>query len=85
MYRSTTDTVMAEKFFSLRINLPEMVESELGYHILRVMKKVPAAAKNLGEVQKEIREHLYLKSYTEKLPNYVKLLKEQARVKTFLE
>ena len=85
MYRSTADPVMAEKVFSLRINLPEMVESELGYHILRVMKKVPAGAKNLGEVQKEIREHLYLKSYTEKLPNYVKLLKEQARVKTFLE
>ena len=51
MYRSTADPVMAEKFF-VKDQLPEMVESELGYHILRVMKKVPAAAKNLGEVQR---------------------------------
>ena len=76
---------MAEKVFSMRINVPELVESELGYHIFRVMKKVPAGAKKIGEVRAEIREHLYQKKLNEKLPAYVKLLKEQARVKTFLE
>ena len=85
LYRSVSDPKIAERVFSMRINVPELVESETGFHIIRVMKLEPAGAKKIGEVRAEIREHLYQKKINEKLPVYVKLLLGQARVKTFLD
>lgn len=85
LYRSVADPKIAERVFSMRINVPELVESETGFHIIRVMKLESAGAKKIGEVRAEIREHLYQKKLNEKLPAYVKLLLEQARVKTFLD
>lgn len=84
LYRSAADPKVAERVFAMRINVPELIESEAGFHILRVMKNHPAGSKKIGEVRAEIREHLYQTKLNEKLPTYVKLLMEQARVKTFL-
>ena len=45
LYRSVADPKIAERVFSMRINVPELVESETGFHIIRVMKLEPAGAK----------------------------------------
>ena len=67
------------KVFSMRINVPELVESETGFHIIRVMKlegsgcgeKSAKCAPRFGNICTK-------RSYTEKLPAYVKLLLGQA-------
>ena len=70
-----------EKVFSMRINKVEMLDSEYGFHIIRVMKKNPASTRKLSEASAEIRQHLLMRNYIKALPGYVSQLRQQASVK----
>ena len=79
--RGLVDASLSEKVFSMRINKVEMLDSEYGFHIIRVMKKNPASTRKLSEASAEISQHLLMRNYIKALPGYVSQLRQQASVK----
>ena len=75
------DASLSEKIFSMRVNKVEMLDTDYGFHIIRVMKKNSASTRKLSEVSGEIRQHLLMRNYIQALPGHVSLLRRQAAVK----
>tara|TARA_B100001123_G_scaffold265691_1_gene295816 strand:+ start:574 stop:1542 length:969 start_codon:yes stop_codon:yes gene_type:complete len=79
--RGLADESLSEKVFSMRVNKVEMLDSEYGFHIIRVSKKNPASMKKLSQASSEIRQHLLMRNYIKVFPEYVSQLRQQAYVK----
>jgi peptidyl-prolyl cis-trans isomerase C len=81
--------VMAPEFervsFALQINqVSRVVETQFGYHVIRMVQRIPQKVKSFIELQKEIRKHLAEQETSARLPVYYKKLREGAGVKVTL-
>ena len=83
--QGSSSPVFERKVFALRPSQIEMVESDFGYHIVKVASVVPARTRKLPEVSREIRNHLHVKKYLSVLSDYVSLLRRQASVIVLLD
>ena len=81
--------VMAPEFervsFALQINqVSRVVETQFGYHVIRMVQRIPQKVKPFIELQKEIRKHLAEQEASVRLPAYYKQLREAVGVKVTL-
>jgi peptidyl-prolyl cis-trans isomerase C len=60
----------------------DLVQSVFGYHIIKLIEKLPAARLPLDKVQDQIRQVLQHQRVQEKLPAFVAQLRTEAGVKT---
>ena len=81
MVKGLVDASFSERVFSIRVNKVEMVDSEYGFHIIRMVKKSPATTRKLSEASADIRQHLLMRNYIKALPAYVSQLRRQAGVR----
>lgn len=69
--------------FSLPVGrLSEIIESDAGYHIVRVLERKPAGRTPFEEAQAEIRETLLVRRRTEKQREYLERLRNEVRIWT---
>lgn len=78
--------VMPPKFdevcFKLNVNaVSDVVESEFGYHLFKVVAKKPAAKKTLAEVRAQIEQKLLQEKRANAQREYVKELRQKAVIK----
>jgi len=81
--------MMAPEFervsFALQVNqISRVVETQFGYHVIRMVQRIPQKVKPFIELQKEIRKHLADQEASVRLPAYYKRLREGAGVKVTL-
>jgi len=60
------------------------VESEQGFHIVKMLEHKPARKKPFAEVRNDIREYLQTEAYGKALPEYFKRLKKESGVRVLL-
>jgi peptidyl-prolyl cis-trans isomerase C len=60
--------------------ISDVVESPFGYHIIKLIEKIPPATTPLDKVAEQIRSRLQEKVAQEKLPEYLKKAREEAKV-----
>ena len=60
------------------------VESEQGFHIVKMLEHKPARKKPYAEVRNDIREYLQAEAYGKALPVYFKRLKKESSVRVLL-
>ncbi len=71
-----------EVCFSLAVGaISDIVESEYGFHIFRVMERRPARKKELAEVRKVVEDRLLKERRSQAEAEYLKALKDKATVK----
>ena len=71
--------------FTMQPNQVVLVESEVGYHVVKVIERKPAKVRKLSEVSNEIRTHLQGQKFIKQLPGYYDRLKKQAGVRLTLK
>ncbi len=81
--------MMAPEFervsFALQVNqISRVVETQFGYHIIRMVQRIPKKVKPFIEMQKEIRTYLGQQEASARLPVYYKKIREGAGVKVTL-
>ena len=59
------------------------VESQIGYHIIRVDSRTPAGVVTIDKIQGEIKAFLLKKAFQEKLDQQVQALKSAAKIKEY--
>lgn len=63
----------------------DVITSKYGYHIVKVLEKLPARIIPYAEVSEKIKQALQAQEVQKQMPDYYKKLKEEAEVKFFLE
>ena len=81
--------VMSPEFervsFALQVNqISRVVETQFGYHVIRMAQRIPKKVRPFIELQKEIRKHLAEQEASVRLPVYYKKLRDGAGVKVTL-
>jgi len=81
--------MMAPEFervsFALQVNqISRVVETQFGYHIIRMVQRIPKKVKPFIEMQKGIRTYLGQQEASARLPVYYKKIREGAGVKVTL-
>ena len=67
--------------FSLRTNqISDVVTTTYGYHIIKLLEKLPAQKIELSKVSTEVKEMLEQKSIQGQLPDYMKKIEKEANV-----
>ncbi len=67
--------------FSLSTNqLSEIVATRFGYHLIKLLEKIPAKKIEFDKVAKDIREHLVQQALQQQMPAYFARLKREAGV-----
>ena len=71
--------------FTMQPNQVVLVESEVGYHVVKVIERKAAKVRKLSEVSNEIRTHLQGQKFIKQLPGYYDRLKKLAGVRLTLK
>ncbi len=67
--------------FSLKTNqISDVVETEYGYHIIKLSEKIPAAKVELAKVSPQVKEDLTMQEFEKQLPDYIEKVKKEAGV-----
>jgi peptidyl-prolyl cis-trans isomerase C len=67
--------------FSLKTNeISDIIETQFGYHIIKLSEKIPAKKVDYDKVKDGIKDHLMQVAMQEKLPDYVKKLVKDADI-----
>ena len=67
--------------FSLRVNqISELVETQYGYHIIKLLERYPARQESFAEVSDKIKEFLTEQQAEKLLPAYLDRIKAEAHV-----
>src|SRR6056297_555531 len=74
-----------EKFEKVAFNLDvgtisEPVETEYGYHIIKVSDKKEASTKSFEEVKSQIKEQLFNQKRQQAVNNYIQKLRDEAKI-----
>ncbi len=68
--------------FTLKVNqVSDPVETQYGFHLIKLLEKIPASRETLAQAQPFIRDHLLEQAAEDALPAYVEKLKAGAEVK----
>jgi peptidyl-prolyl cis-trans isomerase C len=74
-----------EKAFALRPGeVSDIVETQFGYHLIKVMDKKPETTIAYEEIKDKLNQHLKREKVQKELSLYVEKLKEKAKVERFL-
>ena len=67
--------------FSMNTNqISDLVTTRFGYHIIKVLEKLPAKKAELAEVNSKIKDYLVQEAIKKQLPDYYAKLKKDANV-----
>jgi len=68
--------------FSMKVNqISDPVETQFGYHIIKLLEKIPAATVEFAKAEPDIRDGLIRQEVQKRLPAYFDKLKADANVK----
>ena len=59
----------------------DIVETEFGYHIIKVTDKKEAGAMSFDEVKARVEQHLKTEKMSQEFPKYIDALKSKAKIK----
>ena len=83
--RGTSLPEVEKMVFTMQPNQVVLVESEVGYHVIKVVERKAAKVRKLNEVSNDIRNHLQSQKFFKQLPGYFGRLKKQAGVRVTLK
>jgi peptidyl-prolyl cis-trans isomerase C len=68
--------------FSMKTNqVSDPVETQFGYHVIKLLEKLPASTIEFSKAEPDIRDYLIEQAAEKKLPDYLEKLKAAADVK----
>ena len=85
MVKGFGNAVLEREVFKLRTNQVNLIETDLGYHVVWMKERKPAKVKKLAEVSNDIRKYLQAGKFEQKLPAYFERLKKEAKVQIHLK
>src|SRR5438105_2026536 len=67
--------------FNLKTNeLSEVVTTQYGYHIIKLLEKIPAKKMELAQITPDLRDYLKQREMQKQFPDYMEKLKKEAGV-----
>ncbi len=80
-----SDEKLEKAVFALQVNqISNPLESEAGFHIVKMIELKAAHKKQFAEVREEIRKHLQAVAYAKALPGYFERMKKDSAVRILL-
>ncbi|MFH2065560.1 MAG: peptidylprolyl isomerase [Pseudomonadota bacterium] len=72
--------------FSLAVNdVSDVVETEYGFHLIKVLDKQPERIPAFGEIKEDITQLIVQKKIANGIKSYIKILRDKAKIKKFLQ
>jgi len=65
--------------------ISDIVETEFGYHIIKVTDKREAGTMPFDEIKPRIEEHLKAEKLSKEIPNYVESFKSKAKIQILVK
>jgi peptidyl-prolyl cis-trans isomerase C len=67
--------------FSMKTNeISDIIETQFGYHIIKLSEKIPAKKVDFDKVKEGIKDHLVQLALQKQLPDYTKKLEKEANI-----
>jgi peptidyl-prolyl cis-trans isomerase C len=72
--------------FSLAVNeVSDVLETEYGFHLIKVLDKQPERIPAFGEIKEDITQLIVQKKIANGIKSYIKILRDKAKIKKFLQ